>query len=52
MSPQDQKNAVVLALLVYWLWNRPEVTTSIEFPENPEGYCYDPETGAYYVGDC
>lgn len=49
----EQRNMVVLALLVWWLWNRPEVTTTIDFPEVPEGgYCYDEATDSYYVGDC
>lgn len=41
-----------LALLALLLWNRPEVTAGISFPEAPEGMCYDPETDSYYVGDC
>jgi len=48
----NAKQAVVLTLIFWWLYRREEVTTSIGFPQAPDGECYDPETAAYYVGDC
>lgn len=52
MTNEDKRNMGLLALLVILLWNRPEVTVGIGFPEGPEGECYDPLTDTYYVGDC